>query len=210
MAYVPLRKAVERLGLHPNTLRKYADEEKIQVIKNEAGQRLYNVEAYIRGSAKATLICYCRVSSSKQKDDLQRQIQYMQSLYPEAEVVKDIGSGLNFKRKGLRSLLDRLLRGDKLTLVVACRDRLCRFGFELIQYMVEQNGGKIVVLDQTVHVIPLWCCPQTELTTDLLSIIHVFSCRMHGLRKYSKKIKQDKDLPQPLAKKFSKTLDGHE
>ncbi len=204
MAYVPLRKAVERLGLHPNTLRKYADEEKIQVIKNEAGQRLYNVEAYIRGSAKATLICYCRVSSSKQKDDLQRQIQYMQSLYPEAEVVKDIGSGLNFKRKGLRSLLDRLLRGDKLTLVVACRDRLCRFGFELIQYMVEQNGGKIVVLDQTVH------CPQTELTTDLLSIIHVFSCRMHGLRKYSKKIKQDKDLPQPLAKKFSKTLDGHE
>ncbi len=197
MAYVPLRKAVDHLGLHPNTLRRYADEGKIQVIKNEAGQRLYNVEAYIRGAANPSLICYCRVSSSKQKDDLQRQIAYMQSLYPEAEIIKDIGSGLNFKRKGLRSILDRLLRGDKLKIIVACRDRLCRFGFELIQYMVEQNGGKIMVLDQTVH------CPQTELTTDLLSIIHVFSCRMHGLRKYSKKIKEDKDLTYPSPKKSS-------
>lgn len=195
MAYVPLRKAIEKLGLHPNTLRRYADEGKIQIIKNEAGQRLYDVESYIRGAANSSLICYCRVSSSKQRDDLQRQIAYMQSLYPKAEIIQDIGSGLNFKRKGLRSLLDRLLRGDKLKIIVACRDRLCRFGFELIQYMVEQNGGEILVLDQSVH------CPETELTTDLLSIIHVFSCRMHGLRKYSKKIKEDQDLPQPSSKK---------
>lgn len=197
MAYVPLRKAVERLGLHPNTLRRYADEGKIQIIKNEAGQRLYNVEAYIRGAANASLICYCRVSSSKQKDDLQRQIAYMQSLYPEAEIIKDIGSGLNFKRKGLRSILDRLLRGDQLKIVVACRDRLCRFGFDLFQYMVEQNGGEIVVQEQPVY------CPQTELTTDLLSIIHVFSCRMHGLRKYSKKIKEDQDIPKSSSEKSS-------
>ncbi|AFW94839.1 IS607 family transposase [Dolichospermum sp. UHCC 0352] len=186
MAYIPLRKAVEFLGLHPNTLRRYADEGKIKSIKNPAGQRLYDVESYIKGSSTSTpSICYCRVSSSKQRDDLDRQIAYMQSLYPEAEIIKDIGSGLNFKRKGLRSLLDRLLQGDKFTLVIACRDRLARFGFELVQYMVEQNGGQIVVLDKTVH------CPQSELTQDLLSILHVFSCRMHGLRKYSKKIKED-------------------
>ncbi|MDJ0681988.1 MAG: MerR family transcriptional regulator, partial [Xenococcaceae cyanobacterium MO_167.B52] len=89
MAYVPLRKAVEKLGLHPNTLRRYANEGKIPIIKNEAGQRLYDVEAYIRGAANASLVCYCRVSSSKQKDDLNRQIAYMQSLYPEAEIIKD-------------------------------------------------------------------------------------------------------------------------
>jgi putative resolvase len=204
MAYVPLRKAVEKLGLHPNTLRRYADEGKIKVIKNQAGQRLYDVESYIRGSANASLVCYCRVSSTKQRDDLDRQIAYMQSLYPEAEIIKDIGSGLNFKRKGLRTILDRLLCGDKLKIVVACRDRLCRFGFELIQYMVEQNGGEIVVLDQTVH------CPQSELTTDLLSIIHVFSCRMHGLRKYGQKIKEDKDIPQPNTKKSCQEMDGNE
>ncbi|MFY7803188.1 MAG: IS607 family transposase [Limnoraphis robusta] len=162
MAYIPLRKAVEFLGFSPNTLRKYADEGKIKSIKNEAGQRLYDVESYVRGdSTRTATVCYCRVSSSKQRDDLLRQVAYMQSLYPKAEIIKDIGSGLNFKRKGLRSLLDRLSKGDKLTLVIACRDRLARFGFELIQYLVEQNGGNIVVLDQTVY------CPNSELTQDL-------------------------------------------
>ncbi len=191
MGYVPLRKAVEILGLHPNTLRKYADEGKIEIIKNEAGQRLYNTQSYIRGSARASLICYCRVSSAKQKDDLNRQVEFMQNQYPEAEVIKDIGSGLNFKRKGLRAILDRLLQGDKLTIVVTCRDRLTRFGFELIQYLVEQNGGEIVVLDKTIY------CPESEMVADVLSIIHIFSVRVHGLRKYSKKIKEDSDLPQP-------------
>lgn len=190
MSYVPLRKAIETLGLHPNTLRKYADRGKIKSIRNEAGQRLFDCNSYIKGATRTAVICYCRVSSPKQKDDLLRQEAYLLSLYPEAEVIKDIGSGINFKRKGLRSLLDRLLRGDQFILVVACRDRLLRFGFELIEYLVQSNGGKIVVLEQPVH------CPESELTADLLSIIHVFSCRMHGLRKYGKKIEQDRDIPK--------------
>jgi len=185
---VPLRKAVKELGLHPNTLRKYADEGKIKSIKNEAGQRLFDVQSYVGSAARTSLVCYCRVSSTKQRDDLDRQVAYMQSLYPGCEIIRDIGSGINFKRKGLRSLLDRLLQGDKLTLVVAHRDRLARFGFELIQYMVESNGGSVVVLDSTVH------SPESELTADLLSILHVFSCRMHGLRKYRQKIKEDTSI----------------
>ncbi|AFZ14989.1 Resolvase domain protein [Crinalium epipsammum PCC 9333] len=191
MAYIPLRKAVEFLGLHQHTLRKYADEGKIKSIKNEAGQRLYDVESYQRGATGTAVICYCRVSSAKQRDDLNRQVEFMRSGYPDAEIVKDIGSGLNFNRKGLQALLVRLMRGDKLTIIVACRDRLCRFGFELFEFMAQQNGGQIVVLDQSVH------CPQTELTTDLLAILHVFSCRMHGLRSYSKKIKEDPTIPKP-------------
>jgi predicted site-specific integrase-resolvase len=99
MAYIPLRKAVEFLGLHPNTLRKYADEGKIKSIKNEAGQRLYDVESYQRGATVATIVCYCRVSSTKQRDDLARQVEFMRERYPGAEIVQDIGSGLNFKRK---------------------------------------------------------------------------------------------------------------
>jgi len=190
MAYITLRKAVEFLGLHPNTLRKYADEGKINSIKNDAGQRLYDVESYQRNSANATTICYCRVSSAKQRDDLDRQVEFMRDKYPDSDIVKDIGSGLNFKRKGLQAILVRLMRGDKLTIVVACRDRLCRFGFELFQFMVEQNGGEIVVLANPVH------CPETELTADLLAILHVFSCRMHGLRSYSKKIKEDPTIPK--------------
>jgi predicted site-specific integrase-resolvase len=191
MAYVPLRKAVEFLGLHPHTLRKYADEGKIKSIKNEAGQRLYDVESYQRGAARTTTICYCRVSSAKQRDDLDRQVAYMQSLYPEAEIIQDIGSGLNFKRKGLQSLLVRFMRGDQLTIIVACRDRLCRFGFEIFEFMAQQNGGKIVVLSNPVH------SRESELTADLLSILHIFSCRMHSLRSYSKKILEDPNIPKP-------------
>lgn len=191
MAYIPLRKAVEFLGLHPNTLRKYADEGSIKSIKNEAGQRLYDVESYQCDATESSIVCYCRVSSAKQKDDLERQVEFMQERYPQAEVVKDVGSGLNFKRKGLQTLLVRLMRGDKLTIIVACRDRLCRFGFELFQFMAEQNGGTIVVLSSPIH------CPESELTADLLAILHVFSCRMHGLRSYSKKIKEDPNLPKP-------------
>ena len=191
MAYVPLTKAVEFLGLHPHTLRKYADEGKIKSIKNEAGQRLYDVESYQRGATRATLVCYCRVSSPKQRDDLARQVNFMPQQHPDAEIIQDIGSGINFKRKGLQALLVRFMRGEQLTIVVACRDRLCRFGFELFEFMAQQNRGQIVVLDRTVY------CPETELTTDLLAILHVFSCRMHGLRSYSKKIKEDPDLPKP-------------
>jgi predicted site-specific integrase-resolvase len=191
MAYIPLRKAVEFLGLHPNTLRKYADEGKIKSIKNEAGQRLFDVESYQRDAIESTLVCYCRVSSPKQRDDLQRQVEFMQERYPNAQIVKDIGSGLNFKRKGLQSLLVRFMQGDKLTIVIACRDRLCRFGFELFQFMAEQNGGSIVVLSNPIH------CPESELTADLLAILHVFSCRMHGLRSIAKKIKEDATIPKP-------------
>ena len=191
MAYIPLRKAVEFLGLHPNTLRRYADEGQIKSIKNAAGQRLYDVESYQRNSTTATIVCYCRVSSAKQRDDLIRQIAFMRELYPTAEIIQDIGSGLNFKRKGLQALLVRFMRGDKLTVIVACRDRLCRFGFELFDFMAKQNGGEILVLDRSVH------SPETELTADLLAILHVFSCRMHGLRSYSKKIKEDPSIPKP-------------
>ncbi|WP_198525332.1 recombinase family protein [Kamptonema formosum] len=90
------------------------------------------------------------------------------------------------------------MRGDKLTLVVACRDRLCRFGFELFDFMAQQNGGKLLVLSQPPH------CPESELTEDLLAILHVcrfaqanYSCRMHGRLRYRKEISEDPDIPKP-------------
>jgi predicted site-specific integrase-resolvase len=82
--------------------------------------------------------------------------------------------------------------GDQLTIIVACRDRLCRFSFEIFEFMAQQNGGKIVVLSNPVH------SPETELTADLLSIIHVFSsCRMDSLRNQAAKILEDPNIPKP-------------
>jgi predicted site-specific integrase-resolvase len=112
----------------------------------------------------------------------------MREKFPQAEIIKDIGSGLNFKRKGLRSVLDRLSQGTKLTIVVAHKDRLARFGFELIEYLVNKNGGEILVLDKVSF------SPQRELVEDILSILTVFSCRMHGLRRYHSEIQEDPNL----------------
>ena len=202
MTYVPSRKAAERLGLHPQTLRRYAAEGRIPHYRNSAGQRLYDVDAYLRGAASPTVVCYCRVSSAKQRGDLERQVAQMRDRYPDAEVITDIAGGLNWQRRGLRSILERLHRGDKLTLVVAHRDRLARFGFELIEWLVEQNGGSIVVLNQPDG------SPEAELTEDLLAILHTFSCRMHGLRRYRTAIAADTRLSQRPAEGDYQRLAG--
>ena len=173
MVYLPSRKAAGRLGLHPQTLRHYAAQGRIPFYRNSGGQRLYDVDAFLRGKANPQTVCYCRVSSPKQRRDLQRQVAQMREIYPDAQVVADVAGGLNWKRKGLISILERPHRGDKLTLVVAHRDRLARFGFELIQWLVEQNGGSVLVLNQPD------ASPESELTEDLLANLHTFSCRMH-------------------------------
>lgn len=185
--YYKMREASKILGLCPDTLRKYADSGRIKTIRSAGNHRRFDIESYENYDAPiSSVICYCRVSSKKQVDDLTRQVAYMRSKFPEAEILKDIGSGLNFKRKNFQSILERCLRGDKLTLIVAHRDRLCRFGFEIIEYLINSNGGEIMVLNQSKE------SPESELTADLLAILTVFSCRMHGLRKYSDDIKKNK------------------
>ena len=186
--YLPGRKAAEILGLHQNTLREYADSGKISCIRTESGQRRYDVDSYLRGVQPARTVCYCRVSSFKPRDDLQRPVAWMGERYPDAEIIQDIGGGLNWKRKGLVSLLERLHRGNKLCIVVAHRDRLARFGFEVLQWLAEANGGEVVVLGNADH------SPEQELTEDILAILHTFSCRLHGLRRYSKAIQADSAL----------------
>jgi predicted site-specific integrase-resolvase len=172
------------LGIHPDTLRRWADNGEINYIRTKAGQRRYDVDVYVGRSSTSVTVCYARVSSHKQRDDLERQVEFLRNQYPNAEFVRDIGSGLNFKRKGLKTILERAMSGTHITLVVAHRDRLARFGVELIRQIIERNGGKLVVLEET------FLSPEQELTNDLLNIVHVFSARMRGLRSYKKQINQ--------------------
>ena len=204
MVYVASRKAAVMLGLHPQTLRRYANQGKIPHYRNSAGQRLYDVDAYLHGTAKPTVVCYCRVSSAKQRGDLNRQIARMRALYPDAEIISDVAGGLNWKRRGLLSILERLHRGDKLEVVVAHRDRLARFGFDLIEWLVQQNGGSVVALNHSD------ASPESELTEDLLAILHTFSCRMHGLRRYRTAIAQDQGLSEHPAEGSDSDLAGSE
>lgn len=189
--YVASRIAEEQLGVCANTLRKWADTGKIKYIRTPSGQRRYDTSS-VGESPSRRKICYCRVSSYKQKDDLERQIAYMRSQFPNHEIIKDIGSGINFKRKGLLTILESISSGDVEQVVVAHRDRLARFGFELIEWLATQNATELLVLEESS------LSPAAELTQDLLSILHVFSCRVHGMRKYGKAIKEDKDLPDSL------------
>lgn len=187
---VKTKKACEILGVHPNTLRNWAKEGKINYVRQEHGNRLYDVDEFLRrgkGQQRARII-YTRVSSRNQKDDLANQVKYLRERYPSHELIEDIGSGLNFKRKGLNTLLERVMSGGVEEIVVSHRDRLCRFGFDFIRNIASKYNTRIVVLDNT-HL-----SPQDELVRDLVSIIHVFSCRIYGLRKYNRKIKEDKDL----------------
>ena len=189
MRYVPSREASRILGVHPQTLRTWAREGRINYIRTEGNQRRYDVDSYIGLSKPIITVCYCRVSSKKQSADLKRQVAFMRARYPDAEIISDVGSGLNFKRRGLLSILERVHAGDKLTVVVAYRDRLARFGTELIETLLERNGGELVVLNQRD------LSPEEELTTDLISILTVFGARVNGLRRYRQEIKEDTSLP---------------
>jgi predicted site-specific integrase-resolvase len=128
---------------------------------------------------------YCRVSSKKQVDDLHRQIEfvkeYKSGIYSNYTSLSDVGSGINFKRKGVETILESCLQGTIGEIVVAHRDRLSRFGFDLFKLIVSKAGGHITVLDDERDK-----SSEQELAEDLLSIVHIFSCRQMGRRKYKK------------------------
>jgi predicted site-specific integrase-resolvase len=162
------RQASGILGVGVETLRRWDKEGKIKTVRTAGQTRLYDISS-VTGDAgsgqQKTTALYCRVSSPKQKEDLRRQIAYMQERYPDCEVVKDVGSGINFKRKGLDSLLERSLSGEQLTVVVAYKDRLARFGYDLLERIFQRNGGRIVVLNEVA------LSPEQELAQDLLAIL---------------------------------------
>lgn len=186
--YVPSREARKRLGVCAATLRRWAKDGKIRHLILPGGDHVYDVDSFLNTQERVKIV-YARVSSKGQKDDLQNQILYLKERFPEHEVVSDFGSGLNFKRPGFVSILERVLSGSVSEVVVSHRDRLCRFGFELFERVCNLCGTSLVVCE------PTSCSPEQELVRDLLSIVHVFSCRLYGLRKYAGKIRQDTDLP---------------
>lgn len=188
MTLVNTKEARRQLGVHANTLRRWEKAGKIKAVRSPGGVRLYDTSTFVAGTRDC--IIYTRVSSRGQKADLRKQVLFLREQYPKHEVIEDFGGGLNFKRKGFNSLLERIMSGSVEEVVVAHKDRLCRFGFGLIAAIASRYNTRLVVLDDTQ------LSPQEELVTDLISIVHVFSCRLYGLRKYGSALKKDKDLPK--------------
>jgi len=158
------------------------------------GRKLYSHEQYLKfvnnefkPIDKETII-YCRVSSFNQKNDLSSQIKFVEDyctinqLHVDS-VYTDIGSGLNYKRKNFIKLINNITTHKVDKIIIAHKDRLVRFGFELIEELCKQNNVELIVINDEK------LSPQEEMVTDLMSIIHVFSSRLYGLRNYKNKIK---------------------
>ena len=195
--WVRIGEAAKHYGVSVSTIKRWVDNDQITYKKSYAGHRRIDISAPRTQEVRRKHICYARVSSHKQKDDLERQKAFLRRLYPKHQIITDVGSGLNYKRSGFLSILESVQTGIVGELVVASKDRLCRFGFELVEWLCQQHGTKVVVLEHSDQT------PEQELASELLDIIQVFCCRRNGKRRYSKQISEDQVKVEQQSKEDS-------
>ena len=190
MELLSIGKFAKTVGVTTTTLRRmHQSGELIPAHISNGGTRYYSMEQlklFQSSNNERIVIGYCRVSTPSQKDDLETQVQnvksYMYAKGYKFDIIKDIGSGINYKKKGLKELINRIENNEVSKVVILYKDRLIRFGFELIEYLCEINNVEIEVIDNSE------CSKEKELTDDLLQIITVFANRLYGQR--SKKTKR--------------------
>lgn len=196
---IRLNEMAKRLNVSVKTLQRW-DREGILVAKRTPTDRRYYTEdqylEYIGSSTKSKrkTIAYVRVSSANQKDDLRNQITFIRNYVNVKgeildDVIEDIGSGLNYNRKYWNDLLlNQIPKGEIEKIYITYKDRFVRFGFDWFKRFCNRYNCEIVVINNPDT------SPQKELIDDLISIIHVFSDRINGLRKYKKDISSDESL----------------
>ena len=177
----------ETLGIHYQTVNNLVKRKEIEIIK--IGTKFgYNLNKYIQDNNiiinQKKFICYCRVSSQKQKEDLQRQINVMKEKFPNHIIISDIASGLNFKRKGLIDIINMAIKNEVEEIVISYKDRLARFGYDLIEIILkEHSNATIKILNKKEEKTT-----EQELTEDIISIMNVYVAKINGLRKYKSAI----------------------
>jgi len=206
------KEASSILGVHQRTLYLWEKKGTIETIRNKNGKRFYNVLKYLKDNGlncekikkekvkcinpedinklklKKIKLCYARVSSVGQKNDLERQKEELKKIYPNHLLMEDIGSGINLTKKGLLKIIELAIEGKVEELVILHKDRLARFGFELIEYLIEKySNGKIIVVNKKEEIEP-----EEEMVKDVLQIMNVFVAKMNGRRKYKKKLENRK------------------
>jgi len=188
-----LKEACLLLGLHPRTIQKWDKQGKIKIIRTLGGRRRVPESEIRRLQGEKgirSIVGYARVSSVTQKNDLERQVEYLRQNGIH-EIITDVGSGLNEKRKGFLRLLDKVLHNEVDKVVILYEDRLTRFGFDILKKVFEAHGTSIEVLNQIESK-----SPQQELVDDLIMIISHFSGKLYGLRSHKHKevVEHAKDL----------------
>ena len=188
MKYYSTKKVTEILGVTAQTLRNWDKEGKLKpsYVKSN-GYRYYSEESILsytqerKTKKNLNVVGYARVSSKKQSEDLERQINnlntYISSKYDSFDIITDIGSGINYNKPGLKKLIEKINKKEVDLIIVLYKDRLLRFGFELVEYFAELNNVKIEILDKIDK------NQDEELVEDLVQIITEFSCKIQGKRK---------------------------
>ncbi len=204
MKYYSSKKVTEILGVTAQTLRNWDKEGKLKpsYVKSN-GYRYYSEDSILsytqerKTKKDLNVVGYARVSSKKQSDELERQVNniktYLDSKYSDYEIITDIGSGINYTKPGLKKLIEKINRKEVDLIIVLYKDRLLRFGFELVEYFAELNNVKIEVLDKIDK------NQDQELVEDLVQIITVFSCKIQGKRK-----NKTKELIDEFSQKIEK------
>ena len=181
------------IGRAVNTLQRWDRMGILKAHRTLTNRRYYTHEQYLKfigqKAAVKNIMTYCRVSSAGQKKDLAAQKEAVEhfcvaSGKPVGAALEDIGSGLNYRRKQFVRLMQMVERGEVFEIVIAHKDRLVRFGFEWFEKFCNDHGCTITVMNAES------LSPEQEMTQDLLSIIHCFSSRLYGLRKYKKKLRE--------------------
>jgi predicted site-specific integrase-resolvase len=183
------------------TLQRWDRQGILKANRTSAGRRFYTHEQYLgfMGLAatpnKGKTVVYLRVSSQGQKPDLLAQRKALEQFvtangWPVDLWLSDIGSGLHYTRKNFLNLLEWIEQGQISRLVIAYKDRLVRFGFEWFEIFCKNHGTELVVMNQQS------LSPDQEMIEDLLSIVHGFSSRLYGLRKYKKLLRKELGILQ--------------
>ena len=193
----------ELLGVSVKTLQRWDRENILKAKRTPTDRRYYTYDQYLEfkgGNYKNDIrktVIYTRVSSNGQKDDLKNQVEFLFNFISSKgiivdEVIQDIGSGLNYNRKKWNKLLDECMENKISTIIITHKDRFIRFGYDWFEKFVGKFNVKIIVVNNEL------LSPQEELVQDIISILHVFSCRIYGLRKYKNKIKEDDEIVKSL------------
>lgn len=189
----------ELLNVTVKTLQRWDREKTLVANRTPTNRRYYTYDQYLqfKGIGKDAdfrkIVIYTRVSTRNQTDDLENQVDFLQT-YVNAkglianEIIRDYGSGLNYNRKKWNQLLGEVMENKVKMILVSHKDRFVRFGFDWFEKFCNKFNVEIVIVKNEK------LSPQKELVQDIVSILHVFSCRLYGLRKYKKQIEGDENI----------------
>ena len=193
----------ELLNVSVITLQRWDNNGILKAFRSPTNRRYYTYEQYLeyKGIKKEDnnrkTIIYTRVSTSNQKDNLKNQVKFLRQ-YANAkgiivdEVIEDYGSGLNYNRKKWNKLIDNCMQNEVNTIIITHKDRFVRFGYDWFERFLSKFNVEIIVVNNES------LSPQEELVQDILSILDIFSCRIYGLRKYKKKIREDEEVEKSI------------